>query len=64
MHFGLEYCIPKRKKWFNFKQQQQKKEIEPIFEKIDRLLDGAKNALRNIGPKGVLFLEALQQLQV
>ena len=63
MHFGFEYCISKRKKWFNFKQQQQK-EIEPIFFKIFPLLDRAIITLRNIGHKGVLFLEALQQLQV
>lgn len=62
MHFGLEYCISKPKKWFGIKQQQ--KDIEPLFLKIFPLLNDATINLRNIGPQGVLFLEALQQLQV
>lgn len=61
MHFRLEYCISKPKKWFGIKQQQ--KEIEPLFMKIFPLLNEATINLRNIGPQGVLFLEALQQLQ-
>ena len=61
MHFGLEYCISKPKKWFKFRQQ---KELVPIFMKIFPLLSGATNTLRNIGPKGVSFLDALQQMQV
>ena len=61
MHFGLEYCVSKPKKWFKFRHRQQK---EPIFDKIFPLMRGVTSTLRNIGPKGVGFLEAFQQVQV